>query len=354
MKRISAIICELNPLHDGHKYVFSRAKEKSDLLIAVMSSNFVQRGETAVYDKYKRAAAALSAGADLVVELPFPYCASSAEFFARAGVRIVEGVGADLLCFGSECGDIDALTKAGRILDSEEYRKAMTVGRSAALRSDLLKRLAPDLPSSLFESPNDILGAEYCRNASVETVAIKRISAESASSIRARCIGCNGADMLDPGRLFELEYNYFRTLRTIGDNEIAECGGGVFERLYNTAFSTGNAVEWQDVQKTKQYTNARLRRAALFALCSVTAEDLRADVAFTRVLGANAKGREHLSNIRKSRSFTVITNHSEVKDAACDVRRQVGLSDFADSIYSLCAGMGDAARYLKMHPVMVE
>ena len=84
MKRISAIICELNPLHEGHKHIFSAAKEKSDVLIAVMSGNFVQRGETAVYDKYKRARSVLSAGADLVLELPFPYSASSAEFFARA------------------------------------------------------------------------------------------------------------------------------------------------------------------------------------------------------------------------------------------------------------------------------
>lgn len=353
MKRISAVICELNPLHEGHKYVFSKAGENSDLLIAVMSGNFVQRGETAVYDKFKRARMALLAGADLVVELPFPYCASSAEFFARAGVRIAEGVGADRLCFGSECGDIMALRRAGEILKSEEYRSAMTVGRSAAIRSEALKNLAPDLPESLLESPNDILGAEYCRNAAIETVAIKRISAESASSIRSRCVGGDGSDMLDPKRLFQLEYNHFRTLRG-PTADIAECGGGVFERLLNTAFLTNSADEWQIAQRTKQYTNARLRRAALYALCSVTAEELHSEVAFTRVLGANSKGREHLSAIRKARSFPVITNHSEIKEMPENVREQVKLANFADNVYALCTGTNDPAVFLKTPPIMVE
>ena len=353
MKRISAVICELNPLHDGHRYVFQKAREHGDILIAIMSGNFVQRGESAVYNKYKRAEAALSAGADLVLELPFPYSASSAEYFAKNGVRIAEAVGADVLCFGSECGDIEALKRAGAVLNSEEYEKKMTVGRSAAMRADILRELAPELPESLLGSPNDILGAEYCRRAKIDTVAIKRISAESASSIRKRSVGIEGSDMLDPAELFRLEYDHFRTLRAAG-KDCAECTGGVLERLYNTAFSEGSAEKWLEKIKTKQYTNARLRRAALFALTSVTPDELKSDVLFTRLLAANEKGREYLSSIRKDSDFPIITNHSEKKLLSENARKQADLADFADTVYALCENREDPAFYLKSRPVITR
>ena len=353
MKRISAVICELNPLHDGHRYVFEKAREQGDVLIAVMSGNFVQRGESAVYDKYKRAEAALSAGADTVVELPFPYSSSSAEYFAKGGVRIAEAMGADVLCFGSECGDTDALKKAGDVLESEEYKRGMKVGRSAEMRGGLLKALAPDLPETLLDSPNDILGAEYCRRASIDTFAVKRISAESASAIRARCVGKEGSDMLDPARLFELEYNFFRTRRD-AFGEYAECTGGVFERLYNTAFSASDVKEWLEAVKTKQYTNSRLRRAALFALMQVSPDELKNDVLFTRLLAANEKGREHLAKMKKSSDFPIITNHSEKKFLSENARKQADLADFADTVYALCEKREDAAFYLKSRPVITR
>ena len=352
MKRISAVICELNPLHDGHRYVFSRAREKSDILIAVMSGNFVQRGESAVYDKYRRAEATLGAGADIVLELPFPYSSSSAEFFAAAGVRIAEKAGADALYFGSECGDIAALRKAGAVLSGEEYKEAMTVGRSAALRSQALRSLCPELPSSLFESPNDILGAEYCRRASIETVAVKRISTESASAIRKRCIG-SGSDMLDPARLLQLEYCRFRTLREPVSG-IAECGGGVFERLYNTALQHAGAEEWFNAVRTKQYTDSRLRRAALFALCSVRSEEMKEDVLFTNLLAAGERGREYLSALKKESDFPIIANHSEKKYLEEGARRQVALADFADNIYALCEERDDPSYYIRRPPVITR
>ncbi|MGM9664511.1 MAG: nucleotidyltransferase family protein, partial [Eubacteriales bacterium] len=83
--KISAIICEYNPFHFGHAYHISEIKKNSDAVIAVMSGSFTQRGIPAVVSKYERAHMALEGGADLVLELPFPYCASSAEYFARAG-----------------------------------------------------------------------------------------------------------------------------------------------------------------------------------------------------------------------------------------------------------------------------
>lgn len=353
MKRISAVICELNPLHEGHRYVFSKAKENSDVLIAVMSGNFVQRGENAVYHKYKRAKFALSAGADIVFELPFPFSASSAEYFARAGVEVAEGVLADCLYFGSECGDIEALRAAGRALDSDEYREGMKVGRSAVLRGELLKKLCPDVPESVFDSANDILGAEYCRRATIETVAVRRISTDSASKIRKESLLKDDCDMIDPAGLRALEYINFRTKRSL-DVDFAECRGGVGERLYNTAFMAKNFVDWTEMVKTKQYTNSRLARASLFVLCGVMQEDLSKRVLYTRLLGANGKGREYLSYLRKHSDISIITNAGEKKYLSDAALEQLEMGEFADSIYAYLMGECDPAFFAKEHPVIID
>ena len=111
--KIAAIIAEYNPFHNGHKYQLDKLREllgEDTAIISVMSGNYVQRGEIAIADKTVRARAAVDAGVNLVLELPFPYSMASAEFFASAGVHIITSLGiVDYLVFGSESGDIDKL-----------------------------------------------------------------------------------------------------------------------------------------------------------------------------------------------------------------------------------------------------
>ena len=121
MKRISGIICEFNPLHEGHKFIISEAKKISDAVVCIMSGNFVQRGECAVFDKYTRARCAMDAGADLVVALPFPWCAAPAEVFARAGVTIASSLGVTDLVFGSESGSLETIRRAAALWDEYEF-----------------------------------------------------------------------------------------------------------------------------------------------------------------------------------------------------------------------------------------
>ena len=118
---VTAIVCELNPLHNGHMHVMKAAE--GDAVVLVMSGNFTQRALSAAFHKYARAEAAVRSGADLVVELPFPYCSSGGDFFARAGVSIAERIGADRLMFGSSCADRELLSDIARTLSSEEYRR---------------------------------------------------------------------------------------------------------------------------------------------------------------------------------------------------------------------------------------
>ena len=121
--KVCAVICELNPFHNGHEYLFRRARQitGADYLIAVMSGDFVQRGLPAICDKYSRSAMALAGGADLVIELPVMYATASADYFALGAVSAVEGLGCvDSLCFGSECGDLDLLRSCAGLKEEND------------------------------------------------------------------------------------------------------------------------------------------------------------------------------------------------------------------------------------------
>ena len=113
----TGVICELNPFHGGHAYLLSCMREEAGdegLVVCLMSGRFVQRGEAAVADPYLRAKTALAGGADLVLELPFPWSAGSAEHFAAAGVTLLARLGVDCITFGSECGDPNLLSAAAK------------------------------------------------------------------------------------------------------------------------------------------------------------------------------------------------------------------------------------------------
>lgn len=112
MDRKTAVICEFNPFHKGHGSLISHAASVSDIVICIMSGNFTQRSECAVYDKYKRAEAAVVMGADLVLELPFPYSSAAGEYFAMGGVSVAGAIGATDIIFGSESGDTEYIKEA--------------------------------------------------------------------------------------------------------------------------------------------------------------------------------------------------------------------------------------------------
>ena len=134
--KIAGIICECNPMHAGHVYLMNEAKRAgADVLVCVMSGCFVQRGEAAIADPYARAEILVRAGADAVVELPFPYSASSAEFFGAAGVDILARLGIDELWFGSECGDVELLSRMAEVADDPAFlaRYAETVTLSTVM-----------------------------------------------------------------------------------------------------------------------------------------------------------------------------------------------------------------------------
>ncbi len=173
--KVTGIIAEYNPFHNGHKFHLDKVKELtgSDYCIVVMSGNFVQRGTPALIDKYSRAKMALLNGADLVLELPAYYAVSSAENFASGAIALLDRLGVvDHVCFGSESGDISVLTRFANVLSEEspEFSEALRhnlkdglsfpVARNNAL-TFVYKELAEHIDA--LNSPNNILGIEYIK-----------------------------------------------------------------------------------------------------------------------------------------------------------------------------------------------
>ena len=92
--KIGGIIAEYNPFHNGHQYQIEKIKEEyqTDALVVVMSGNFIQRGQPAMFDKWTRAKMALQNGIDLVIELPTYYAVGSAEYFANGGIGLLNSI----------------------------------------------------------------------------------------------------------------------------------------------------------------------------------------------------------------------------------------------------------------------
>lgn len=198
--RTVGIIAEYNPFHTGHEYHLKKAREAAgaDYAVVVMSPDFVQRGEPAVFDKYTRAKMALLGGADLVLELPVCYATGSAEYFAEGAVALLHSIGADALCFGCETPDTALFRRTAEILCREPeactaaLRTLLTSGysfpkaRAAALTEYLASEQAdsPLCPEphlhDFLASPNNILGIEYCKalqklDSEMEILPIRRL-----------------------------------------------------------------------------------------------------------------------------------------------------------------------------------
>ena len=176
------LVTEYNPFHNGHLYHLNKAMELTgaDISVAVMSGDFVQRGEPAVLDKYTRASMALNSGVNLVVELPVNYAVSSAESFAAGALKVLDYIKADSIAFGSESGDIERLSKLAHVLcDNEDtlYREISKYNANgisyAAARQKVVEKLTDKDTAAMLTSSNNILAVEYLKAIIKNNYAIK-------------------------------------------------------------------------------------------------------------------------------------------------------------------------------------
>ena len=368
---IFGIICEFNPFHNGHAYLFDKAIELgASGTVCVMSGNSVQRGELAVADKYLRVEAAVRCGADLVLELPFPWASASAEYFATAGVKIAAQY-CDAIIFGSETGDIELLSRAAevalgdRFISDFEMRKKNGEGAATAYFSLLNEELGRELSS------NDLLGIEYIKAAKRNNINISFFTVKregnaylddvlrqnefpSASALRKawknqemvfegyipkeaetvfkRAIEDGG--LIDNEALGRAYMMFFRLCDSEEISRYAECEGGIANRIVATAKESASYAEFFEKLKTKRYTDAKLRRALLFALCRVESNLLSKSPEYTYLLGANDKGRELLSRVKKSGVEQSIKTITKPADAPKNTK-QYDAEDRLNSIFTI-------------------
>lgn len=323
---INGIICEYNPFHKGHKYMIEQIKGENDAVVCVMSGNFVQRGEFAVYNKFERTETALENGADLVIELPCAYALRSAEGFARAGVELLEATNVvERIAFGAECDSIDelyALAKKIKDYDSE-IKKELKKGISyPAARKNVLK-------SDLLDLPNNILALEYICAASLPCTAIKRIGAGhdsddslySASAIRKTLSQDKICSMKNCERAI---LSKLRTMTPDDFLEIEDVSEGLENRLAEAVRASTGIDEIYDRVKTKRYTHSRIRRIILKSYLGITREYTES-VPYIRILGFNEKGREILAKMKKQAKLPVISRYSDI----------VNLEDYGKKLFEL-------------------
>ena len=330
------IICEYNPLHLGHKKQLDRIRSQypDGVIVCLMSGNFVQRGKPAIVDKSARAKAAILCGADLVLEMPVTASLSSAEGFAKEGVRILSHL-CDGLCFGAETPDANALMATAHALLSPEFtdhlRLELDKGASfPAARQAALEKMGLS-PTVL--SPNDILATEYCKailaqESPMAPLVIHRegsyhdtqAHSENPSATAVRKLMLESGMWLDyvPEEIKDCfrqatlhtvsagERAILSKLRTMTDEEFAALphgSEGLWRKFMHNARRFSNLEDILTATKSKRYTRTRLDRMAMCAFLGITEEILNTPSPYVRVLALNDKGRSLLRRHKEDFPF---------------------------------------------------
>ena len=375
--QIYGIVAEFNPFHNGHKYLIDSVKGENTGVVCVMSGNFVQRGEPAILSKFARAKAAISCGADLVLELPLPYSISTAMYFANGAVDTLNSLGVvDTLCFGSECGDTEKLKSAAGILSSEKMPELLknelkTGVTFAAARQTAAQQLASADELSVLLSPNDTLAVEYIMaaerlKAQFDFKAIKRTGTDhdsseiadnicSASLLRKainndfsllyKCMPKESYEILkaeaDAGRIADyslLERAIVAHLRTTSPEQlkmVPDVSEGLENRIILAANKFHSLDDILTAVKSKRYTHARLRRIILASYLGVTSGLRQRRVPYIRVLGMNERGAEILSLAKGKSKLFVVASLKDAERIGPDAAVYTTLEAKAGDIYSL-------------------
>lgn len=360
--KITGIITEYNPMHNGHIYHLEQTKKicKSDAIVCVMSGNFVQRGEPALIDKWSRAKAALYSGIDLVIELPCIYALSSAEFFAYGAISLLNSIGIiDNVCFGSEIGDTKIINSIADILSKEpiEYKTllkyyldkgfsfpAARMNSIAEFTKGFENSISHDLINSLMTSPNNVLGIEYCKslkklNSKIEPYTIKRLGSSyndsnitnlpSATSIRNHLKDSgdikNLENIMPEPSLQALKANIksltfldeifnFVKYKIITDKNslknIPDISEGLHNKIFDSFSKNSDMSSAVNFIKTKRYTYTRITRILnqlYIGFDCYNTEILRKlPCPYARVLGFNSTGQKLLKEMKTKSSIPTI------------------------------------------------
>lgn len=323
----TGIIVEYNPFHNGHLIHLNETKKMfpNNVIIAVMSGNFTQRGDASIIDKWNKTEIALRYGVDIVVELPFQYATQSADIFAKGSIEILNALKVDNIVFGSETNNVDVLY--GYAKDLLDNKKNLKKNES--------------YPANMFEDyinkPNDILGISYIKeiiknNYNIEIHTIKRstdyhskdLKEVSATSIREALKNNLNIDKQVPYSFkYETKYieDYYSLLKykILSTDDLSIYNGvdeGLEHRIKKTILNSNSLDELINDIKSKRYTYSRIKRMLLHILVNYTKEDNKhyLNINHIRILGFTNKGIKYLNTIKKDISLKVINNYSKYKE----------------------------------------
>lgn len=383
--KTTAIICEYNPLTNGHiKHLeFARNETGADTILCVMSGSFTQRGDAAITDKYLRAEQAILHGADIVIELPTLYAISPADNFAYGAIKTISAFpDVEYISFGSESGKIEELTKVAKLLGDEPkifkdlLQSLLKQGLSfPKARATAFKKYAEDNEeysnlTDILNQPNNVLGIAYIIAAKkwglkVKFHTIKRLGAgfntetvenefSSSSSIRKA---------LEEGRFNEIQkqvpestFNMLKTykprddalgsmmlfkLKTISGFDLEnyyDVTGGIHNRLKIAATNAISIEETLIAAKTKNYTMARLKRICLYALFDITQDDYLQALScppYIQILAIKDHRRDDIMPKLNETSRNILTRYSDVSKVDKSLRPLIRLDFTAQGTLSI-------------------
>lgn len=381
--KIAGIICEYNPLHNGHVYHIQETKKHgADAVIAVISDHFVQRGDVALLSKFDRAELAVRAGADLVLELPVVYSCSPAEIYASGAVGLLKNLNLiTMLSFGSSVTDPELLTRLAKnislILDfhSEELKALLKSGRSYPACIAELCRIHHLEQAGLLTDANNLLAVEYLQamqklHADWEIFTIQREQVShdsktpgtgfaSASYLREKILQNAPASQINAyipkftQELLEhrLQQNQFASLeflepailyrlRLITESELLNLPD-MTDALAKRFLKYRNAdslEEFLTSVKTRCFTMARIRRILIYAMLHLTRQEqayFRENQPYARILAFNQKGSELLKILKKTSRIPLGTSLTKLSAQSPDAERLAQIESRAARIYGL-------------------
>ncbi|MCM2533512.1 nucleotidyltransferase [Neobacillus pocheonensis] len=404
MKAVGVIV-EYNPFHNGHAFHLQAARQASeaDVVIAVMSGDFLQRGEPALVSKWSRAKMALLGGVDIIFELPYRFATQKAKTFANGAVSILDAAGCEFLCFGSESGDLTSFLRTIDYLEEQkasynEYIKSMmNTGVSYPKALSLSFQQLADSENHLdLTKPNNILGFQYIKaikqlESSITPLTVQRKNADyhdehfasetiaSATSIRKALFssenGKNSIDKFIPETTHQLLQKYyndygifhqwenywsllqFRLLQTSPEElrENYEMEEGLEYRFIASAIESNSFQEFMQKIKTKRYTWTRLQRTCVHILTNAKKTEMASvseKATYLRLLGMTKNGKKYLNTRKNHFSLPLVSRLSSYK------QKEISLDIKASRIYSLAVPNHHQSELLnqeyKQPPIYIE